>query len=63
MAMITMMDLLMIDNQVFVLLVAEMSLFMLLVVPMPFTVRRKMFTYVHDEFFSLPFFFSYRVVD
>ncbi|KAI2603800.1 B-cell receptor-associated 31-like protein [Hypoxylon fragiforme] len=49
MAMITMMDLLMIDNQVFVLLVAEMSLFMLLVVPMPFTVRRKMFTFLSEN--------------
>jgi hypothetical protein len=30
---------------VFLLLVAEMALFMLLIVPLPFTVRRKMFTY------------------
>ncbi len=29
----------------FLLLVAEMALFMLLVTPLPFTVRRKMFTY------------------
>ncbi|KAI1414034.1 B-cell receptor-associated 31-like protein [Hypoxylon sp. FL1857] len=34
---------------VFVLLVAEMSLFMLLVVPMPFTVRRKMFTFLSEN--------------
>lgn len=30
---------------VFMLLMAEMGLFMLLIVPLPFTVRRKMFTY------------------
>lgn len=30
---------------VFLLLVAEMGLFMLLIVPLPFTLRRKMFTY------------------
>ena len=29
---------------VFLLLVAEMALFMLLIVPLPFTLRRKMFT-------------------
>lgn len=40
------MDLLTLHDQVFLLLVAEMALFMLLVVPMPFTVKRKMFTYV-----------------
>ncbi|KAI1774602.1 B-cell receptor-associated 31-like protein [Hypoxylon cercidicola] len=34
---------------VFVLLVAEMSLFMLLVVPMPFTIRRKMFTFLSEN--------------
>ncbi|KAI5863011.1 B-cell receptor-associated 31-like protein [Durotheca rogersii] len=34
---------------VFVLLVAEMSLFMLLIVPMPFTVRRKMFTFLSEN--------------
>jgi hypothetical protein len=42
------MNLLTIPNQVFLLLVAEMALFMLLVIPMPFTVKRKMFTYVLD---------------
>jgi len=42
------MDLLTVYNQVFLLLVAEMTLFMLLVIPMPFTVKRKMFTYVLD---------------
>lgn len=44
--MMSVLDLLIVDNQVFVLLVAEMTIFMLLVVPMPFTIRRKMFTYV-----------------
>ncbi|KAI1485711.1 B-cell receptor-associated protein 31-like-domain-containing protein [Biscogniauxia mediterranea] len=34
---------------VFMLLVAEMSLFMFLVVPMPFTVRRKMFTFLSEN--------------
>ncbi|KAI6083576.1 B-cell receptor-associated 31-like protein [Hypoxylon rubiginosum] len=34
---------------VFVLLVAEMSLFMLLVVPMPFTARRKLFTFLSEN--------------
>ncbi|KAI0103508.1 B-cell receptor-associated 31-like protein [Daldinia grandis] len=34
---------------VFLLLVAEMSLFMLLVVPMPFTFRRKMFTFLSEN--------------
>jgi hypothetical protein len=32
--------------QVFLLLVSEMALFMLLVVPLPFTIRRKMFTFM-----------------
>ncbi|KAL7620253.1 Endoplasmic reticulum transmembrane protein 3 [Parahypoxylon ruwenzoriense] len=35
--------------QVFMLLVAEMSLFMLLIVPMPFAVRRKMFTFLSEN--------------
>ncbi|KAI0199791.1 B-cell receptor-associated protein 31-like-domain-containing protein [Astrocystis sublimbata] len=34
---------------VFMLLVAEMGLFMLLVVPMPFTVKRKMFTFLSEN--------------
>ncbi|KAI4861495.1 B-cell receptor-associated 31-like protein [Hypoxylon rubiginosum] len=34
---------------VFVLLVAEMTIFMLLVVPMPFTIRRKMFTFLSEN--------------
>ncbi|KAI0549573.1 B-cell receptor-associated protein 31-like-domain-containing protein [Xylaria curta] len=34
---------------VFLLLVAEMSLFMLLVIPMPFTVKRKMFTFLSEN--------------
>lgn len=33
-------------RQVFLLLVAEMALFMLLILPLPFSMRRKMFTYV-----------------
>jgi hypothetical protein len=33
-------------DQVFLLLVTEMALFMLLVIPMPFTIRRRIFTYV-----------------
>lgn len=38
---------------VFMLLMAEMALFMLLIVPLPFTLRRRMFTYVKD---LVPFF-------
>lgn len=34
---------------VFVLLVAEMTLFMLLIVPLPFTIRRKMFTFISES--------------
>ncbi|KAI0009432.1 B-cell receptor-associated protein 31-like-domain-containing protein [Xylariaceae sp. FL0662B] len=34
---------------VFLLLVAEMSLFMLLIVPMPFTLKRKMFTFLSEN--------------
>jgi len=34
---------------VFLLLVAEMSLFMLLIVPLPFTIRRKMFTFISES--------------
>ena len=41
-----MIDMLMWDNQVFLLLVAEMALFMLLVIPLPFSLRRRIFTYV-----------------
>ncbi|KAK6582090.1 hypothetical protein PZA11_005787 [Diplocarpon coronariae] len=33
---------------VFLLLVAEMTLFMLLIVPLPFTIRRKMFTFIES---------------
>lgn len=36
------------------LLVAEMALFMLLVVPMPFAVRRKIFTYVTNQTLESP---------
>lgn len=36
------------------LLVAEMALFMLLIVPLPFTIRRKMFTFM----FVVPHYFS-----
>jgi len=32
--------------QVFLLLVAEMALFVLLIIPLPFTIRRKMFTFM-----------------
>jgi hypothetical protein len=32
--------------QVFLLLVAEMTLFMVLILPIPFTMRRKMFTFM-----------------
>jgi B-cell receptor-associated protein 31 len=31
------------------LLVAEMTLFMLLIVPLPFTIRRKMFTFISES--------------
>ncbi|KAK3943701.1 endoplasmic reticulum transmembrane protein 3 [Diplogelasinospora grovesii] len=34
---------------VFMLLVAEMALFMLLIVPLPFTVRRKMFAFISEN--------------
>jgi len=34
---------------VFVLLMAEMALFMLLIVPLPFTIRRKMFTFISES--------------
>lgn len=40
------MNILIVHTQVFLLLVAEMALFMLLVIPLPFTLRRKIFTYV-----------------
>ncbi len=42
----TAMDPLTLYTQVFLLLVAEMALFMLLVLPMPFAMKRRMFTYV-----------------
>jgi len=34
---------------VFVLLVTEMALFMLLIVPLPFTIRRRMFTFISES--------------
>jgi len=34
---------------VFLLLVSEMALFMLLIVPLPFTIRRKMFTFISES--------------
>ncbi|EFQ25574.1 hypothetical protein CGRA01v4_02401 [Colletotrichum graminicola] len=34
---------------VFVLLMAEMGLFMLLIVPLPFTVKRKLFTFISES--------------
>ncbi|KAI0151601.1 B-cell receptor-associated protein 31-like-domain-containing protein [Xylariaceae sp. FL1272] len=43
------MDLLTTYDQVFLLLVAEMTLFMLLVIPMPFKVKRKMFTFLSEN--------------
>ncbi|KAJ9130418.1 Endoplasmic reticulum transmembrane protein 3 [Pleurostoma richardsiae] len=36
---------------VFLLLVAEMALFMLLIIPLPFTVRRKMFTFISENYY------------
>ena len=35
--------------QVFVLLVAEMLLFVALIVPVPFTIRRKMFNFISES--------------
>lgn len=34
---------------VFLLLVAEMTLFMVLIIPLPFTVRRKLFTFISES--------------
>ncbi|TVY84632.1 Uncharacterized protein LSUE1_G004122 [Lachnellula suecica] len=34
---------------VFLLLVAEMTLFMLLIIPLPFTIRRRMFTFISES--------------
>jgi B-cell receptor-associated protein 31 len=34
---------------VFLLLVVEMLLFVLLIIPMPFTVKRKMFTFISES--------------
>jgi len=34
---------------VFLLLVAEMTLFVLLIIPLPFTIRRKMFTFISES--------------
>jgi len=34
---------------VFLLLVSEMTLFMLLIVPLPFTIRRRMFTFISES--------------
>lgn len=39
----------MIVLQVFVLLVAEMALFVALIIPMPFTVKRKMFNFLAES--------------
>lgn len=39
----------MIVSQVFVLLVAEMALFVALIIPMPFTVKRKMFNFLAES--------------
>ncbi|KAK3396387.1 B-cell receptor-associated protein 31-like-domain-containing protein [Sordaria brevicollis] len=35
--------------QVFMLLVAEMSIFMLLIVPLPFAIRRRLFTFISEN--------------
>lgn len=35
--------------QVFLLLVTEMSIFMALIVPLPFTFRRKLFTFISES--------------
>ncbi|KAK6065915.1 bap31 domain-containing protein [Seiridium cupressi] len=42
-------DLLTIFDQVFLLLVTEMALFMLLVIPMPFSLRRRIFTFISEN--------------
>ncbi|KAK9420485.1 putative Endoplasmic reticulum transmembrane protein [Seiridium unicorne] len=42
-------DLLTILDQVFLLLVTEMALFMLLVIPMPFSLRRRIFTFISEN--------------
>jgi len=34
---------------VFLLLVAEMSIFMLLIVPLPYTMKRKLFTFISES--------------
>lgn len=36
-------------SQVFLLLVTEMSMFMLLIVPLPYTWRRKLFAFISDS--------------
>ena len=43
-----MIDVLTVDDQVFLLLVTEMAVFMLLVIPLPFSLRRRIFTYVNE---------------
>ena len=35
--------------QVFVLLVAEMAIFVALIVPLPYTIKRKLFTFVSEN--------------
>lgn len=39
----------MLGSQVFLMLVTEMALFMLLVLPLPFTWRRKIFTFISES--------------
>jgi B-cell receptor-associated protein 31 len=36
-------------TQVFVLLMAEMALFMTLIIPLPFTIKRKMFNFISES--------------
>ena len=45
--MAAMINILTVDDQVFLLLVTEMAVFMLLVIPLPFSLRRRIFTYVN----------------
>ena len=35
--------------QVFLLLVVEMAIFMLLIVPLPFSMKRKLFTFISES--------------
>jgi hypothetical protein len=37
------------NKQVFMMLMGEMALFMLLILPLPFTWRRKLFTFISES--------------